>query len=472
MEEARRGWEAGAGRGHGVAAARALSAIVFYSLLALLPLTAAPYGTVEPWSEGAYEAAVFCLAALWMVEGALAGRWFVREHLVVVAPAALAALALFQSFAPPGAAAASYDPYSTRLVALKLLAHATALALLLRYTTTRRRLFVLVGAVGLVGLGSSLFGLARQATQGSHAGFFLPLLRPGSGYAQFINKNHFAFAAEMTLGLLLGLAAGGSLRRSKALIPVALAIPVWAALVLSNSRGGVLAMLCQLMFLGAAFGASRAPAPTRGRGPVRGNALGRAFSSAALRVALVGALLATAVVGMVWLGGDLFAERVASVGEEATASDAGDPARAGRKQIWAATWEVFEERPVTGVGLGAYWVAVTRHHRGSGALVPQEAHNDYLELLACGGIVGGVIVLTGLVVFARRARSALAEGDSFRRAAALGALTGLVGVAVHSLVDFGLHVTVNALLFVALAAAASARVGEVRHRAPAKKLTF
>lgn len=456
--------QAGAARTRALAASRLLSRVIFAGLLAVVTLAPVPYGTVEPWSEGAYEAAVFGLAALWMVEGALSGRWLVREHLLVAAPAALAALALLQTLAPHGGVAASYDPYSTWLAALKLLAHAAAFALLLRYTTTRRRLFALLGAVALVGLGSSLFGLARQAAQGTRPGFLLPLLRPGSGYAQFINKNHFAFAAEMTLGLLLGLAAGAGVRRGKALVPVALAIPVWAALVLSNSRGGVLAMLCQLTFLGAAFGVSRAAVPAQGRGRVRGHALARVFGSAALRVMLVGALLVTAVVGMVWLGGDPFADRVASVGEEAVASDAGDLTRAGRKHIWAATREVFEERPFIGVGLGAYWVAVTRHHRGSGALVPQEAHNDYLELLACGGVVGGVIVLVGIVIFARRARVALAEGDSFRRAAALGALTGIVGVAVHSLVDFGLHVTANALLLVALAAAASARVSEVKAR--------
>lgn len=69
-------------------------------------------------------------------------------------------------------------------------------------------------------------------------------LRPDVGFAQFINRNHFGYLAEMTLGLLLGLIAGRGVPRGKLLIPLALLLPVWAALVLSNSRGGVLAMLC------------------------------------------------------------------------------------------------------------------------------------------------------------------------------------------------------------------------------------
>jgi hypothetical protein len=44
----------------------------------------------------------------------------------------------------------------------------------------------------------------------------------------------------------------------------------------------------------------------------------------------------------------------------------------------------------------------------------------------------------------------LLSGESFRRAACLAALTGLIGVMAHSLVDFGLHVTANAVVFLAL----------------------
>mgnify|MGYP003694069815 CR=1 FL=1 len=39
-------------------------------------------------------------------------------------------------------------------------------------------------------------------------------------------------------------------------------------------------------------------------------------------------------------------------------------------------------------GMGAYWVSITAYHDASGVMTPQEAHNDYLELLASGGLVG------------------------------------------------------------------------------------
>jgi hypothetical protein len=44
----------------------------------------------------------------------------------------------------------------------------------------------------------------------------------------------------------------------------------------------------------------------------------------------------------------------------------------------------------------------------------------------------------------------LSSQDVYYRAACLGALTGMFGVVVHSFVDFGLHITINALLFLTL----------------------
>jgi O-antigen ligase len=442
------------------AAARALSAVVFAGFVAVVPLSSLPYGSVEPFWTAVFEAAVFLLAALWAAEGAFSGSWLARAQVVAAPGFALAAYALLQSM-PLGAGAVSYDPYETRLVALKLLAYAVFLALLLRYTDSERRLRVLVYAVVAAGLASALFGIARQAGHRGEGGFVLEYLRAGTGYAQFINKNHFAYIAEMAFGVLVGLVAGRGVPRAKALVPLALAIPVWAALVLSNSRGGLFAMLCQVVFLGATFGVTR-PVPSdsggRGRFAREPSLLDRVSQSKAARAALAAVLLVTIVVGMVWLGGDALADRVASVGGEVVSPGAADAARAGRKDIWAATWEMFEEHPLAGVGFGGYWVAVSRYHRGSGGSVPQQAHNDYLEVLASGGIVGAALVALFLFMLVRHSLPRLRRGSHFARAAALGALTGLCGVCVHSLVEFGLHVPSNVFAALALAAVAAAHV--------------
>jgi O-antigen ligase len=441
-----------------------LSALIFAGLLVIAPLSSLPYGSVEPLWTALFEASVFLLAALWAAEGALSRGWFSRAQVAAAPGVALAAYALLQSV-PLGEGAVSYDPYETRLVALELLAYAAFLALLLRYTDGERRLRALLYAVVAAGLASALFGILRQTAHRGEGGFLLEHLRAGTGYAQFVNKNHFAYLAEMTLGVLLGLVAGRGVARAKMLVPLALALPVWAALVLSNSRGAVFAMLCQVIFLGAAFGVTRtgptaAPgrsAPAAGTDGQGRSAFDRVARSKAARAALVAALLLTIVVGMVWLGGDTLADRVASVGEEVAEEEA-DVTRSGRKDIWAATWEMFAEHPFAGVGFGGFWTAVSRYHKGSGGSVPQQAHNDYLEILASGGIVGAALVVLFFFLLVRQSLPRLRGGSPFARSAALGALTGLCGVCVHSLVEFGLHVPSNAYAALALAAAAAARV--------------
>ena len=79
-----------------------------------------------------------------------------------------------------------------------------------------------------------------------------------------------------------------------------------------------------------------------------------------------------------------------------------------------------------------------------------EAHNEYLELLACGGITGLALgAWFGVAVF-KKTLPNLKSSNRFRRAACFGAVLGIIGVAVHSIFDFGLHLLANALVFTAL----------------------
>jgi hypothetical protein len=449
------------------AASRILSGVIFISLLALLPLSAAPYASVEPWWTGLFDALVFLLAALWAVEGAFGGRWFVRAHMLMLPAFALTAFALLQSTSLPSFGVISFDPYETRLFALRLLAVSTYAALLIRYAVTERRLRALVAVLLAVGAASALFGVFRQVAQREQMGFVLALLPKGVGYAQFVGRNSFAFLMEMALGLAVGMVAGRGVSRQKMLVFVAAALPLWVALVLSNSRGGIFAMLCQVLFIAATFGVTktygaaeqgrvkedRGPGDN-GREETAASRLGR---SPAVCLVLGALLVATVVVGTVWMGGDPLAERMETIRDEVGASRT-DPEQVGRAGIWKSTWRLFAEHPVAGVGLGGYWIAVRGVHEGSGVSAPRQAHNDYLELLSSAGVVGALPLIIFVLLFIRRVRQRLRAGTPFARAAALGALVGVVGVAAHSLVDFGLHVTANALFFAALVAVAAVEV--------------
>jgi hypothetical protein len=187
---------------------RILSVFIFAGLLILITLTPIPYGTVQPLWVSVFEVSVFILAAFWLVDVVPSRTFLPRKQWLLLTPLIVVTIyAAFQTL-PLLHQPISSDPHETQLVAMKLLALTLALAMLVQYTNSARRLSLLVHAVIMVALVSAVFGIVRQLYQFDPKGFLLPSLQKGLGYAQFINKNHFAFLAEMAFGLIAGLIAG------------------------------------------------------------------------------------------------------------------------------------------------------------------------------------------------------------------------------------------------------------------------
>ena len=411
-----------------------LNKVVFGALIAVIVLTPIPYGTVEPWWKAAFVCAVFAISILALIENLSTANTEIRGKPVLLPMLALTALAFLQTLSLGSRTEAklqvwntiSADPYQTRFFALQLLSLTVFLALLYRYANTVRRVRVLVYTVLTIAVVSAVFGILRQTTQ-QQTGFILPLLRPKQGYAQFINKNHFAYLMEMAFGLGLGIILGGGVKRDRVMIYVALLFPIWTALVFANSRGGVLAMITQIVIAVLLF--------TRAR-------------SVALRAVLLVVLLVGIVFGTLWVGGD----RLASNFEGASREFTSDTSRQGasRNEIWRATLKMFAAHPILGVGMGGYWIGITAYHDASGLMTPQEAHNDYLELLSSGGVIGFALGIWFVVVVVKEAGASFLKGSSYMRAVRFGAILGIAGVAAHSLVDFGLHIMTNAVVFLTL----------------------
>ena len=442
---------------------RVLGAVIFYTLLALIVLVAIPYGTVEPWWEALFECVVFALGALWVIDGLLRrGAWVWKEHVVFLPILLIALYAFLQTLSGLSESstvsglkvwsAISADPFETRLSVLKLLALILSGVMLLRYTSSRLRLRALICTLIGVGLLSALFGILRQTTQHS-TGFFLPFLQAGSGYGQFINRNHFAFLMEMVLGLTLGLIVGGGVRRDHVLTYLALALPVWVALVLCNSRGGLFSMLAEALFLALLFSFKREAGPNELEvSGIERRSLSRKLAQARIaRPLLVAGLVALVFIGALWIGGEALTSRLETVSSEMGVESVGQGNEGVRRlEVWRATWALIKEHPLAGVGFNGYWAAIPLYHQASGELTPQQAHNDYLELLASGGVIGVLLVLWFCVLLVKSIKRSFQAKDGFLRAASLAAAAGLFGVAVHSMVDFGLHITINALIFTAL----------------------
>ncbi|HYT49849.1 MAG TPA: hypothetical protein VEL78_05615, partial [Pyrinomonadaceae bacterium] len=191
---------------------RMLGAAIFYGLIVVIIVTAIPYGSVEPWSQAIFESSVFALALLWVVHGLLAGSWRPGNLNLFYPLIALAAFAILQSLSWSQTQAAgikvvnaiSADPFESWLFALRASALVLAGILGVRFARESARLRILVHAIIFLAAISAIFGIVRQAMQHDQ-GFLLPALRYGGGFAQFINKNHFAFLVEPPMGLLVGI---------------------------------------------------------------------------------------------------------------------------------------------------------------------------------------------------------------------------------------------------------------------------
>jgi O-antigen ligase len=164
------------------------------------------------------------------------------------------------------------------------------------------------------------------------------------------------------------------------------------------------------------------------------------------------AIVVTVAGTTLWLGGDQLATGVETAAIEMSAKTGDHHEGARRRDIWRATLRMARAHPIAGAGLGSYWAEIPVYHDASGGLTPQQAHSEYLELLASGGLIGVGLFAWFMVAVVQRIQRALRTYAGVQRAFAVGAIIGILGVAVHSLVDFGLHMMGNALVFVMLLA--------------------
>jgi O-antigen ligase len=252
----------------------------------------------------------------------------------------------------------------------------------------------------------------------------------GAVYGLYVNRNHYAGLMEMIfpIPLVMGLRVGDA--AGKRLIWLFCAIVIVGSIVLSQSRGGMLAALVEIVVL---FIYIR-----------------RSHRRLALVVVAVVVLTASFV---------LVSERDNAV------SRFGELGGRERLTIAKDGLRMFAKRPLLGWGLGTFPTLYPGFRSFYTDLWVNEAHNDFLQVLIETGTVGFAIVLAFLVLLYRTGSRHLRHWRSSHLAGLrLAALTGCTGILAHSLVDFNLHIPANAALFYVLCgiAAGAGAIDRVR----------
>ncbi|MDA0323399.1 MAG: O-antigen ligase family protein [Verrucomicrobia bacterium] len=353
---------------------------------------------------------------------------------------------------PPGDAphrtsptsALSASPGATRYALILLMTYAGVFIVISDTVRRTSHLRQIATAVSISAFGLAIVSIA-QALSGTREiyGLYEPRHAGATLFGPFTNRNHYATQVNLALGITLGLSMmvrardvkvpirslrervvrlfgsqEGGHRSILAFCSLMLAVSV----MMSLSRGGI---LCMCIAGAIVIGVS--------------SRLGLQGLS---RPRVIFGLLAGVATFVVWLGWEPLMARVGTLGNVIL-----DPFSDSRYHATRDTLKLFGAYPLFGCGFGCFQYAFPPF-QGSDIQFGRflHAHNDWVQVLAEGGIIGfGLVVSLVWLWGATICRGFWSTTDAGRRFL-VGGLFGIAATAAHSFLDYSLHKPANGLL--------------------------
>ena len=263
-------------------------------------------------------------------------------------------------------------------------------------------------------------------------------------FGPFVNRNHFATWLLMACPLAAGyVAAALGARRPSPSLRTKLA-SVFESIGTSTLWVGIAGMV---MALALAVSTSRSGLVAFGASLVGGVWLARRRLTRRIAVLGLVAGLALAAFAAAYVNVQPLLSRV----EETLAVGQG-----GRPRIWQETLRVIRDFPVTGTGLGTYQTAMLVYQQSDRTFFINQAHNQYLHLVAEGGVLLAVPAILAVVAFIRLFSTRLTQDTSSSVWLRIGGGIAILAVAVQGFWETGLRIPANGLLFGVAAAVGSA----------------
>jgi O-antigen ligase len=254
---------------------------------------------------------------------------------------------------------------------------------------------------------------------------------PSHVFGPYVNRNHYAGLMEMLFPFSVVLAWRKPRRELLLLLGALMA----ASIFLSGSRGGMLAFTLEIVFF---FVVSSRQSSRHRRGLILGFWL-------------------CVTILVCWLGSSETFSRLAPEGAIQSMVD--------RAAIDRDIFRMLPGHWLLGWGAGTFADVFPQFRSFYSDLLVNEAHNDYLQVVAELGIIGFAAVLTFIVMLYRRALRKRA-GSSMDQIPSiqLAAITGCTGLLIHGMWDFNLQIPANAAWFFVIAAIATDKLSSARSR--------
>lgn len=429
------------------------------------------FGAVYPWAYWPLAIAAAAAAVAGLVTPAAIG-WRTLDLTAVTLALAIFLVAVAAQLVPlPAATLASISPATPPIVAqLDLTAQldpVSARPLTIDPAATRRGLLVvaslaalIIGATRLFSIGGTaktawaivvigvllaLTGIVQKPLfSGRIYGFWTPL-HGGNPFGPFVNRNHFAGWMLMAIPVAIGLLRNEISRGLRGVGPAWRERVLWLAssdgsrLLLLTGAAAVMTLSLFLTVSRSGMAAGVLATVCVGLFSRRDETRGRKIAA----FAIVSALLILAI-GRV--GADTIVSRF---------SNANARSLDGRGLVWKDAIDVARKYPVAGTGFNTYSVTMIFYQQYNRPTRYSQAHNDYLQLAAEGGLLLTVPAAIAAIVFVRVVRRRFVQETSastywIRR----GAVVGLLAIALQEIVEFSLQMPGNAFLFAALCAIA------------------
>jgi O-antigen ligase len=428
--------------------------LVVIVLCAMFILAVAAYGAVDTWAIALLAFGSMIVAWLWMADAWRLRSFNYSSNLILFTILGLILLGIIQllpfgsadvsGLLPAASRTLTMDQQATKFALIKLVIYLIFFAAALTFLVTKKRYRRVVFTIIIFGTGMAIFAIIQRLLNPENI-YGMRHTVQASTFGPYVNGHHFAGFMEMTLGLTLALIPGKSVRREIKLLLVAAAIFMATAIMMTGSRGGVLSFIGVLgfVFVFTFFGRR----DENGKRPsTRSNLLILAGGAAAVLLVLAIGLL---------LGGELAMRGIGLSGGGGT-----DPAN-GRLHFWYVAMQIFRDNFLIGTGFESFGVAFTKYDTWNGAFRIENAHNDYFQMLADGGIAAFLLIVAFIyLLFSQGLKTLSIAKDRFQRNAAIGALAGCFGVLIHSFLDFPLRTPANMLVFLTIAALALVTINE------------
>ena len=392
----------------------------------LIAFSVVAFGAVEEWSQGVLEVGAALLLVYWSLVLLRRGteQIFVSPFFLPLTAFALVVLGQLVFHA-------TVSRYDTRVELQLLIAYLILIHLMnqvfQRSSQWRKFIWFLMGLAFFI----SIFGILQYLTFNGKLFWFREIRSGGYPFGPYVNRNHFAGFAELLIPLALVPLVLGKVRRQRVLLVGLFALVPTMALFLSASRGGIISFAVELVVLALLL-------------------LIRRIRTKHMLVG--GAVVLVAVLAVSWIGVQQVLERFANYKSL-------DVTVGKRASMRHDTWRIFLDHPIAGTGLGTLQMVFPPYESLYDGRVVNHTHNDYLELLAETGILGGLCWIWFLGVLLLESLKGMENlQSSFNSALNLSGLVGCCGILVHSLVDFNMHIPANALLFFIAAHLATARI--------------